>query len=1116
MRIASLIVASFWTLGYLNAQTATGSIVGRVTDSSGAVIAGVEVSALNPAKGISTRATTDDNGLYRVLYLEPGSYNLTFAKPGFAGVQKTGVPLRSNDTLSIDTQMGVGSVMEKVDVTAQAPLLEAATSTTGTVLSGRQMNALPIQQRYTWMTMYLVPGVTSMNGFHIAGQRDRGLGYTMDGISGTEPIRGGVATNRIMSTTQNAIEEVKMVTTVLPAENGHSAGGLLSATYRSGTNDFHGEAEDRYMNNALKHRDFFQLARPTSPFTYHELAALFTGPLSLPKLYSGKNRTFFLVGWSRHHEKNDTQLFSSVPTPEMLGGDFSFGGIGFPIYDPATTRLNENGVWVRDPFPGNVIPRNRIDPAIAKFLSNQPWKVPNNFGNAGFIDRSGPSQNLGAENRYRSYRTRYDVKIDHVFSEANRMFGRFSHVRNRARGNEIALNWELLDRDFVLTPSDQINGVISDTHLFSPSVISEIRLGVNRRKESRTPGGINEDWAQKLGIPGVSGATFPSFIRSDGNPFYGATMPGGSYYQVTENFTLQENLTVIRGRHAMKTGYELLRTRANTRVASTPGGIYRFGGTDLPFTPNTGNDFAALLLGSVVRADFNTSLANWLPRWWSHAAYFQDDWSISPKLTFNLGVRWSYETPFSTKYGQQSQFDPAAVDPITGRPGAILHPGGQIAKRDLNNFQPRVGAAYRINDRMVFRGGFGLTTIDLFTAALDQNFEEYFTSVAVQPPAGDPRPAFFLSKGPGSAAYNILPNGTSPFVGTNFTGRNATRYDPNMRSPYSMNWNGTYQYQFASSWLMELSYQGSAGVGLLNAWDINAVPLDISRDPVVLNQVFQNYQNYRPFPHFGAVNLWSNFGHSTFHSGTVKIEKRYSRGLTFTSFYTRSKAIDESDSDGVATGVTYYNRRLEKGRAGFDLAHRSVTYVTWELPVGKGRKWMNSGGWLNNIIGNWNLSGVQTFQSGLPATFTVAGSPNRYLPGVVRPNQVLPNEQVYAKDWTLGDRFNNNLKNAFWNLNAFTFPAAFTPGTVGRNTVEGPGMVWTQGSIAKTVKMKERVNLDLRFDINNIFKRPTFNNPSSAVNLVNPGLFGKPTSTAGGFCCLGGQFVGTFVAKLYF
>jgi hypothetical protein len=593
-------------------------------------------------------------------------------------------------------------------------------------------------------------------------------------------------------------------------------------------------------------------------------------------------------------------------------------------------------------------------------------------------------------------------------------------------------------------------------------------------------------------------------------------MPGGKFYQVTENGIFQDNLTLIRGRHSLKAGYELMRTRANTIATSLPAGVYRFGGTDLPFTPNTGNDFAAFLLGSVVRADFNNALANWLPRWWSHALYFQDDWTVSPRLTVNLGVRWSYESPFQTKYGQQSQFDPTATDPLTGRRGAITHPSGPLARRDLNNFQPRLGAAFKINNRMVFRGGFGLTTIDLFTAGLDQNFEEYFTSVTVQQPSGDPRPAFFISQGPGPVRYNILPDGTSPFVGVNYSARNTTWYDPGMRSPYMMNWNGTYQWQFANSWLMELSYQGSSGVGLLNAWDTNAIPLDISRDRATLDQIFQNVQAYKPYTQFGAVNLWSNFGHSSFHSGTGKIEKRFSRGLTMTTFYTYGKALDESDADGNANGITYYNRRLEKGRAGFDIKHRSVTYATYELPFGRGRQWLTSGGVKDYLLGGWNISWIQTFQSGTPVTYTFAGSPNRYLPGVLRPNQIVGNDQVVVDNWTIGDRFNNNLKNPMWNIRAFAYPDAYTPGTVGRNTIDGPGLNWSQASVSKVVRFAEKLNLDIRFDINNIFKQPNFINPSSVVNLTSPGLFGKPTGTTGGWCCLGGQFIGTFAARLWF
>ena len=298
-----VILVLFGSAPVLRGQTATGTIVGHISDSSGAVLRGVEVTAQNPEKGTTSRTVSDEQGIYRIFYLEPASYTLTFRISGFATVERPGVALRSNDTLTIDTQMNIGNVVEKVEVSAATPLLETATSTTGTVIAGNYMNALPVMQRYTWMTLYYMPGVTSMNGYHIAGSRDRGLGYSMDGIAGTEPVRGGVATNRILSTTQNAIEEVKLVTTVLPAENGHSGGGLLSATYVSGTNQFHFEAEDRYVNNPMLHRAYFNLQRSNAPFSYHELAGLVSGPVYIPKLYNGKNKTFFLWGISRHDER---------------------------------------------------------------------------------------------------------------------------------------------------------------------------------------------------------------------------------------------------------------------------------------------------------------------------------------------------------------------------------------------------------------------------------------------------------------------------------------------------------------------------------------------------------------------------------------------------------------------------------------------------------------------------------------------------------------------------------------------------------------------------------------------------------------------------------------------
>src|SRR5215472_6003533 len=435
--VLSLILGAGSTLW---GQTATGNILGRVTDPTQAVMAGVVVTAADPEKGLTFRTVTDQEGIYRFFYLAPATYTLRFEHPGFAALERKGVLLQSNETPNVDVELAVGNVAQKTEVSAAAALVETSTSTTGTQLPGKEMNALPIMQRYTWMSMYLMPDVTSMNGFHIDGQRDRGLGYTLDGIVGTQPVIGGEATNTTVSTTANAIEEVKMASTVLPAEFGHSAGGLLSATYKAGTNRLHFEGEDRYVNNAMLHRAYFNLGN--APFSYHELASVASGPVFIPKIYNGKNKTFFLFGWSMHHERYNQSVFTTVPTPAELGGDFTFGGKGYPIYDPASTKL-VNGLWSNNPFPGNIIPQNRFDPAVVKFLSHSPWDVPNVPGAA--LTATGPLLNNNNTSTYYSYRYRYDEKVDHNFSDKNRIFGRASEVVNRAVGDQIGINWRLLD-----------------------------------------------------------------------------------------------------------------------------------------------------------------------------------------------------------------------------------------------------------------------------------------------------------------------------------------------------------------------------------------------------------------------------------------------------------------------------------------------------------------------------------------------------------------------------------------------------------------------------------------------------------------------------------------------
>jgi hypothetical protein len=318
-------------------------------------------------------------------------------------------------------------------------------------------------------------------------------------------------------------------------------------------------------------------------------------------------------------------------------------------------------------------------------------------------------------------------------------------------------------------------------------------------------------------------------------------------------------------------------------------------------------------------------------------------------------------------------------------------------------------------------------------------------------------------------------------------------------------------------WLLELMYQGSAGVGLLNAWDMNVIPLNISSDPRVLDQIFQATQNYKPYPQFGTINHYSNYGHNTYHGITFRAEKRYSSGFNLNAFYTFSKNINNADGESTVSGITFYNRSLEKGRAGYDVNHRFVALFQYALPMGKGRRFFNGGGWKDHVIGGWNLNYTQTLQSGLPFTVTFAGSPNRYLPGVSRPNMVTTIDQALVSDWGIGpNRFPTSAQNPYLNLASFAYPAAYTPGNAGRNLFSGPPLVWQQVSLGKDFPIRERLRFSIRMDCNKIWKHPSLSRPNSTYDLRSPGNWARFTGELGNFAEIGSRFHYILVARLEF
>src|SRR6266700_681626 len=386
MKKAIAFVALVLLTSAAHAQTTgAATIVGTVTDTTGAVIPGAKVVVVNTTTGFKFDGVTNSDGYYFVPYLRPGVYNVTIEAQGFKKYVRDGIELRTNDQPRIDVKLEVGSVAESVEVMGSTPLLETETTVSGGIMEGSTVVKIPILQKLTFRILPYLPDTQVINGLHLNGQRERAMGYSLDGLGAKDPISGSVgSTNTVVTSSIDAISEVKAYATGMPAEFGHTAGGGLSVIFRSGTNQFHGSLEDRYLNNTLLHRDYFDTILPP-PETYHELSAVLSGPVRFPKIYNGKDKTFWLFGYARHHEKASETFIGDVPSPDMLNGNFNFFDatgkpIGYTIYDPTTIRQLPNGSWTSDPLPGNMIPKDRFDPVAKNFLSHDPFTPANTPG----------------------------------------------------------------------------------------------------------------------------------------------------------------------------------------------------------------------------------------------------------------------------------------------------------------------------------------------------------------------------------------------------------------------------------------------------------------------------------------------------------------------------------------------------------------------------------------------------------------------------------------------------------------------------------------------------------------------------------------------------------------
>lgn len=1095
----------------------TATLTGTVTDSSGAVVI-AQVTVTNLENNFETTTSTNTEGLYRLPFLRPGNYRVRITASGFKNFVRDNVDLRVGATLPINAVMEIGTQIESVQVSGAAPLLETETSTTGTIVDGDYFARMPLYQRHSRAVLYLTPGVNasgiayagSLSGFQINGGSTGNIGYFEDGMYGVQPS-GTNTTDTILST----IEEAKVITTVLPAEYGHSAGGAIVIVKKSGTNTLHGGGGTLFRVTAMQHRRFMQVAKywQTNNFVhFYQPDFNLGGPVVIPKLYNGRNKTFFFFAGQYLMERQGEQITWSVPTAAELAGDFSYGGRPGvnAIYDPRTTAVN-NGVWSRSPFPGNIIPKSQWDPVASTFLGHQVWALPNSPGTP---TSTGDTGNLLLPRQKSTDWANYSLRLDHQFTSKLKIFYNWSFNTRTAFTPNLDVTDLLYNSSQRISTDAQTTTGLGATYTIAPSMISETRMTYYRFRNDTTWPGYGTDFGALLGIPNLAKGSMPNIT---GIP--NVTNPS---LNVEEDLNFKEDISKLSGKHAFKFGYDLMRIRRNVPTIDNTAGTFSLSGTgglnaNGTTIPNTGgNSLTQLMVGAVSTYTVTTNLLSNLPRNWLHSGYFQDDWKLRSNLTLNLGVRYQVQSAENNKYGQVSSFDPTKPDNLVpGGMGLIIHPKTLYA-RDWNNFQPRVGLAWMLGRNTVIRSGFALSTVDERLPAPPT--EEYGAVTArIDTPNGDFRPRFQLSQGVPSSLLvypAIRPDGTIPFAGTNYSGRSATWVDPNRKSPYTMNWNLSIQKTLASNYLIEGSYTGNSSVNGFENWEMNSISYDWANNlrltnPTVFSAFLTNPQIYRPFPNYGSITFRTNGARSNYHAGTVKLEKRYSRGISFLTFYTFSKGIDATTSNELIA------RSLDRGRTSFDRRHQYTGSMDYEIPIGRGRKWMNRGGAWNAIFGGFDMVFLYRIQSGDPLTFGMSGSPYQYMPSVVafrggRPNST--GAQANLRDnWQDigGNRFVQAGQNSLIDsMNDFSYPDAYTFGNVGRDTFSRQRFIDCQFSASKEWSIKERAKATFRFDFQNPFKWYNLSAPNTTVNFTNPATFGKvstSTSDEGTTANAGGQ-----------
>jgi hypothetical protein len=1045
------------------AQTSTGTfgtLLGVVADETGAVVPKATASVINEKTGVERTAETDAEGVYRVLALLPGIYTVQLEANGFKRIQQKGIELRVNESLRVDASLQVGDLSQIVQVEAAAPLLQTENGTVGHVVNNRQVIELPLNGRdFTQLTL-LIPGsspgaqggsgflVIGGNNVAVTGNRSDSNNYTLDGVDNNEnffKFHG-------IKLSIDAIEEFKIQTNISSAQFGNAAGANINVATKSGTNEFHGTLFHFLRNDVLDSRDYFNDHRPS--FRFNNFGGTAGGPFTIPKVHNGKGATFWFLDYEGLRRSRGSTILGIVPTPEMLAGDLSrdyLGNLAAPILDPVTGRLVD-GLIVRDPFPGNIIPSTRINPVAAEYARLQ-YPAPNRPGQIfNFI-------NLTPE---RLNTDQFTIRLDHKFTHKTNLFGRIS-------SSDLELHLPgILPTFRPVVENSFRNATLNLVHLFTSTTILDLRWGYNRNDVPIGSESFKLVEALKAkgltGIPDKFGKyDFPVDFYIEG--FTNA----GSYAFLTgpnDNLQLLPNLSLIRGKHSLAFGADIKR-----EVIFHDGNDAFWGFDSVPTADpqnmgETGQALASFLLGlpsGASRLVGDTSLHGERTLW---HFYGQDDLKLTANLTLNLGLRYEYSPWLTPIEGRLSGFDTtvpggrfmwASRNPITGEPANVPP---TLIDPVRTNFAPRFGVAYLLTPKTTVRAGYGIF---------------YNSNFAWETSSGRGAWPYAISEGRYgiNAQYPLEPLQPVETVFANTV--DPAKVAPDLqhtmsrsqRVGYMQQWNLHVQRELSKGLLLEVGYVGTKGTKLsafLNSNDALPGPGPI--------------QPRRPFPNLSPFSENRSNGNSHYHGLTMKLEKRLSSSLSVITNYAFSKSLDQGSAfSGGAQPQNKLDFRAELGYSDFHSYHIfSIGYVA-ELPFGPGKRYLNSlRGVLAKLVGGWQVSGITAVRSGRPfniiLNFDNANIGQR-VPSL-RPNLV---GEAYPKGF-------RSTAAQWFDTTAFAVPLPYTFGNLGRNALLGPGFQSWDFGLFKNIPIWEGVRFQFRSEFFNAFNHVNFGIPAGV--LGNP------------------------------